>query len=91
MNISIVEEKKNRLVFALPEENQTLPNILRSALWEDEDVKNAGYHVTHPLVGHPVFVLETKTKDPRKVIDSAIKGLVKDFEKLSGEAKTVLK
>ena len=91
MNVSIVEEKKNKLLVQVEGMNQTLPNIIRGALWQDEDVKNAGYHVTHPLVGHPIIILETKTKEPRKVFETAIKGLVKDFEKISGEAKTNLR
>lgn len=87
MDIKIVEEKKNKLVFEMPGTRQTLTNLLRHALWNNEDTKNAGYHVTHPVVGHQVFLLETKTKEARKILDEAIKSINKDIEKASSDLK----
>ncbi len=87
MNIKIVEDKKNRLVFEMPGLNQTVPNLLRSELWNNEETKNTGYHVTHPIAGHPIFVLETKSKEARKVLDEAIKGIVKQLESAREDLK----
>ena len=87
MDIKIVEDKKNKLVFEIPGTRQTLTNLLRNALWSNEETKNAGYHVTHPVVGHQVFLLETKSKEARKVLDEAVKSIHKDIEKASSDLK----
>lgn len=89
MELKIVEEKKNRLVFDLEGETYTIVGILKKELYNDEHVKAAGYNVAHPLINVPRFVVETDGEDPKKVVRSAIKRLQKQIEKLKDEAKDV--
>jgi len=87
MEIKILEEKKNRLVFEIKGESHTLCKALQKELWNDSHVKVAGYNIDHPLVGVPKFILETDGADPKKTISSAIKRLQKQTEKFKDAAK----
>ncbi len=92
MQIKILEEKGNRLVFEVDGASHTICNMLRHELNSDDDVKIAGYNVSHPYVGKPRFVIETKQSgNPRKAVQSAIKHLQKDLEDLSKKAAKELK
>lgn len=87
MNVKIIEDKANRLMFEVEGANQTISNALKRQLFEDEDVKVAGYHVSHPLVGTPRFIIETKRgTEPRKAVLEACKHLKKKAEDLSKKA-----
>jgi len=89
MEISIIEEKKNRLVFDLAGESHTIAGALKKELWQDDHVKAAGYAVEHPLVATPRFVVETDGAEPRKVISAAIKRLQRTITKLRDDAKKI--
>lgn len=89
MEIKILEESANRLVFEA-KTSHTLCTALKQELWEDEDVKAAGYSIAHPLVGKPVFTVETKKgREPRKAVSKAIKGLNKKLENLQTKLKKI--
>ena len=87
MEINILEEKKNKIVFELTGEGHTLSNAVRKELWNDDHVKVATYAIDHPLVEVPRFVLETDGADPKKTIIAAAKRIQKDLEKIKSEAK----
>ncbi len=87
MELNILEEKKDRIVFEIKGEGHTLSNALRKELWNDEHVKAAAYAIEHPLIEVPKFVLETDGADPRKTLLAAAKRIQKDLEKLKSEAK----
>ena len=87
MEINIIEEKKDKIVFEIKGEGHTLSNALRKELWNDEHVKGAAYAIEHPLIEIPRFVLETDGADPRKTVIAAAKRVQKDLEKLKTEAK----
>jgi len=87
MDINVVEEKKNRLVFEIKGEGHTMSNAIRKELWNDEHVKTAAYTIDHPLIEIPRFVLETDGADPRKTLIAAAKRLQKELEKIKTEAK----
>jgi DNA-directed RNA polymerase subunit L len=89
MEIQVLEEKKNRLVFELEGEGHTLSNALRKELWNDDHVKVATYAIEHPQVGKPVFTVETDGEDPKKTIQNAVKRLQKTLQKLKDEAKAL--
>ena len=82
MNLKILEEKKNKLVFELEGESHTFCGILKKELWNDEHVKAAGYYIEHPLLNVPRFVLETDGADPKKTLQSAAKRIEKDLTKV---------
>ena len=87
MEVSIIEEKKNKIVFEIKGEGHTLSNALRKELYADEHVKAAAYAVEHPLIEVPRFILETDGADPRKTLIAAAKRIAKDSEKVKSEAK----
>lgn len=87
MEVSIIEEKKNKIVFELKGEGHTLSNAIRKELYGDEHVKAAAYAVEHPLIEVPRFILETDGADPRKTLVAAAKRVAKDAEKVKAEAK----
>lgn len=86
MDVKILEDKKGRLVFTV-EGDATVANALKTELWNDEHVKISGYHIEHPLLNIPTFVLETDGADTRKTVAAAVKRLARKFEKLQDEAK----
>ncbi len=83
MEVKIIEESKNRLVFNIEGAGHSLCNLLVREIQNDDSVKNAAYRVEHPLKGVPTVLVETmQGKDePRKVVDNAIKRLRKTNEK----------
>ena len=87
MEVKIIEEKKDRIVFEIIGESHTLCNALRKELYNDEHVKVATYAIEHPLIEKPRFILETDGADPKKTIQNAIKKLQKQLEKIKTEAK----
>ena len=89
MELKILEETKNRLVFELKGEGHTLCEMLKTELWNDEHVKAAGYHIEHPLIGIPRFIIETDGAEPKKVVAAALKRLDKQLAKLKDSAKEI--
>lgn len=90
MELNIIEESKNKIVFELIGEDHTLSNALREELWNDKDVKSAGYNIKHPLISSPRFVLETIKNDPKKTLKEAAKRIKKrndEFLKVFNKAK----
>jgi DNA-directed RNA polymerase subunit L len=88
MEIKVLEDKKNRLVFNI-EGDTTVANVLKKELWNDDHVKAAGFNIEHPLVNVPTFVLETDGADTRKTLSAAIKRINKQFEKIKDSAKSL--
>lgn len=89
MEIKILEESKNKLVFELPGQSHSFSNALRKELWNDDHVKVAAYTIEHPQVGQPRFVLETDGEDVKKTLKAAAKRVIKALEKVKDEAKKV--
>ncbi len=87
MEIKIIEEKKNKIIFEIKGEGHTLCNALRKELWQDDKVKIAAYDIAHPQVGEPRFILETSGEDPKKALQAAVKRLQKIMDKVKDEAK----
>ncbi len=84
MELKIVDETKNKIVFEIKGEGNSFCNALVKELWSDEHVKAAAYNIDHPLVGVPRVILETDGADPRKTLSDAAKRLKKineDFRK----------
>ena len=89
MDVTILEEGKNKLVFEIKGDQHTISNLLKKELWNDEHVKVAAYNLEHPIIAHPKFILETDGADPKKTILAAIKNIQKDLEKVAAEAKNL--
>ena len=87
MEINILEEKKDKIIFEIKGEGHTLSNALRKELWNDEHVKSAAYAIEHPLIEIPRFIVDTDGADPRKTLLAAAKRVQKDLEKVKAESK----
>ncbi len=82
MELNILEDKKNRMVFELKGETHTFCNILRKELWNDKHVKSAAYNIEHPLIGIPKIIVETDgNESPKKALKEAVKRMQKVNDK----------
>ena len=79
MEIRVIEESKNKIVFELKGENNTFCNALKDMLLNEKEVSIASYKIEHPLIGEPEFIIETKGKEPKKVLEIAAKNLQKEL------------
>ncbi len=92
MEIKVIENKKNKLVFELKGQSHGFCNILKDQLWKDSHVKVAAYKVEHPLVGIPTFIVETDgSESPKNALLGAIKKLDSVADKLKKELAKELK
>ncbi|HLD05928.1 MAG TPA: DNA-directed RNA polymerase subunit L [Candidatus Nanoarchaeia archaeon] len=91
MEVKILEEDKNRLVFEIHGEGHTLANALRKELWQDKHITAAGYQMDHPLLGNPKMVVETDGKAPRKAVEDAVSRLQTNNEKFQEKVKKEMK
>ncbi|MEM4260053.1 MAG: DNA-directed RNA polymerase subunit L [Candidatus Woesearchaeota archaeon] len=81
MKLVILEKTKKKIVFRIEGVDHTICNILKTELYNDESVTAATYNIEHPLIGIPLFVVETNSnKNPEKAIQAAIKRLEKKNE-----------
>lgn len=92
MEIKVLEEKKNKLIFEIDGIGHTFINILKTELWNDEHVKIATYNIRHPIVSKPKMIVETDgNKSPREVLVSAVERVKKTSEKFKKEALKEIK
>lgn len=92
MEMTVIEEKKNKLVFKIEGAGHTICNIIKNELSKDSNVEVVAYKIDHPLVGVPQMIIETNGKiDPRAAVTKAIKSLSKDIDKLKKTATKELK
>ena len=92
MNINIVEDKKNKLVFEVDGIGHTFINLLKNEMWNDENVKIATYTIRHPTVSKPKIIVETNgDESPRNAIASAVSRLKKTSEKFKKEVMEGIK
>lgn len=80
MELKVLEQSKTKMIFELKGEDHTFCNVLKDKLWEESEVTLVSYKIDHPLIGVPQFIIETKGKEPVKVLESAAKKLQKDLE-----------
>ena len=82
MDLKVLEYTGKRLKFDILGEDHTFANILRKELWEDKNIKLAGYKLEHSLITAPCFILETDGKDPKEVMEKAVQRLKKLSENI---------
>ena len=76
MELQTLERKKHRGVFELRGVDHTFCNALKNELWNDDQVSVSAYNISHPLVGVPRFVVESKG-DATEALKEASKRLQK--------------
>lgn len=77
MEFTILEDKKNKIVFEVNGMQQGILNALKTELQNDKHVKITTYSIRHPLVGKPKMILETDGADPRETLKKATERLKK--------------
>lgn len=78
MEITILENKAQKLVFELKGTDHTFCNALKDELRNNDAVTVSTYSISHPLVGKPKFTVETKKGEkPTDSINKAIDSLKK--------------
>ncbi len=86
MEIKIIEDKKNKLVFESEGLGHTFCNVLKKELWNDSHVKVATYSIRHPLVSKPKMIVETDgSSTPKNALLAAVQRLKKVSEKFKKE------
>ncbi len=63
--------------------------MLKKELWHDKHVDISGYAVQHSLVSEPVFTIQTKSGDPKKVVLDAVERLKKWTKEAKEQFKSV--
>jgi DNA-directed RNA polymerase subunit L len=91
MEIKIIEDEKNRLVFEIKGVSHGFCNMLKEQLLQDSHVKIATYRVEHPIVNIPKFLVETDGADPKKTVLGAVTKLKTFTEKTKKELSAALK
>jgi len=90
MEVNILEQGKDFIKIELVGENHTLANALRDELNNDSHVTVSGYKRDHPLVGSPILVVKTDSKeDPMKSIEGCINRLKKKNSDLLLQVKKI--
>ena len=78
MEITIIENKAQKLVFELKGADHTFCNGLKDELRNNDAVTVSTYAISHPLVGKPKFFIETKKGEkPLNALNKAIDNLKK--------------
>ncbi len=90
MKIEEVQREGRTLRFRVVGEDHTLCNLLRKAMYEDENVEAAAYRIEHPLLSHPEFYVRVKRGRPEEALLKALNRLGKKLEELEGKFKAEL-
>lgn len=86
MEIKILDNKKNRLLFEIKDADHTLCNSLKTELWNDKHVKIATYSIRHPQISLPQMIVETDGEEsPKNALINAVDRLHKTNSKFKKE------
>jgi DNA-directed RNA polymerase subunit L len=89
MEIKVLEYTKTKLRIEVKGEDHTLLNLLKKELYNDKALKYAGYKIAHVHVGIPELIIETESKDPKKVLLEAVSRLKKLDKELLSKFKKI--
>ncbi len=91
MNINVISESKDEIIFTLEGADHTVLNLLKDELYHIDGVLAASYNITHPLIKVPKVIVKTNGKvNPRDAIKNAVKNVKKklsDFKKQVSKLK----
>ena len=88
MNVKIIKNEKDNILLEI--DNQTIAELLRVYLNEDEGVAMAAWKREHP--DKPVvFEIKTKGKSAKKALEDAAAKIEKETDKVLDEFKKAVK
>ena len=79
MDIKVLEENNNNIIIEVDNVGHGFCNLLVKELWNDKNIKSAGYQIEHPLIGKAKIIVDSKT-DARKSIYEAVKRIKKNAD-----------
>jgi len=82
MEIEVINSEKNFIEFYLKGEKHSFPTLLKLYLLKDPAVVFAAYELDHPISGTPRFVVRTDGKAAAKVLEAAVKAILKDVDEM---------
>jgi len=86
MEIKILDDKKNKMIFEIKGADHTLCNALKKEIAEDKHVKISSYSIRHPQISLPQMIVETDGEiTPKSAVMSAVGRVQKDNEKFRKE------
>ena len=92
MEIKVIENKKNKMVFEIKDVSHGFCNVLKKELWNNSHIKAAAYKIEHPLIGIPTFMVETDGKEaPKAALLKASEKLLKKGSELKKKISSALK
>jgi DNA-directed RNA polymerase subunit L len=80
MELKIIEDKKEKVIFELAGADNTIANILKERIAKQKGVTACSYNIEHPLISNPRFII--LADNAKKAIDAAISSLKKENDEL---------
>ena len=91
MELNTLKKEDNLLEIELKGESIGFVNLIKEELWNDSSVDEAACIKEHPYMSEPKIYLKTKRKDPKIVLENAIKRVELQLKDLEKEFKRALK
>jgi DNA-directed RNA polymerase subunit L len=91
MELNVLKKEDNLLKIELKGESIGFTNLIKEELWNDNSVDEAACIKEHPYMSEPKIYLKTKRKDPKNVLEDAIKRIEVQLKDLEKEFKRALK
>jgi DNA-directed RNA polymerase subunit L len=91
MKLNAIKGDKNLLEVEVGGESVGFVNLIKEELWNDKAVDEAAYIKEHPYMAEPKIYLKTKEKEPKSVIQNAVKRIMVKLKDLEKEFKRALK
>jgi len=91
MELNTLKKEDNLLEIELKGESIGFVNLIKEELWNDNSVDESACIKEHPYMSEPKIYLKTKRKDPKNVLENAIKRIEVQLKDLEKEFKRALK
>ena len=91
MELNVLKKEDNLLKIEFKGESIGFVNLIEEELWNDNSVDEAACIKEHPYMSEPKIYLKTKRKDPKIVLEDAIKRIEVKLKDLEEEFKRALK
>tara|TARA_Y100000310_G_scaffold345859_1_gene471609 strand:- start:5194 stop:5469 length:276 start_codon:yes stop_codon:yes gene_type:complete len=91
MKMNVIKSEKDYAEFSLEGEKHSFPNLLKQKLLDNSAVEFVSYLVEHPNDENAKFVIKTKGKTPKKVLEDASKEIEKDLDEFQKSVKKTVK
>lgn len=82
MELKTLEQEDKQLKLEVVGEDDTILNLIKEELLEDDDVVVATYNRRHPQLDNPHIKVEVNKGDPAKKLRDVVKSLRKEFDEL---------